>query len=155
LAEIVYGYAAEPGDLLLAPGAKPVNQPLFCPLTPAGEILSRRFFVRPGDVFFIRAFNLLDDYKIFTNFVSIGQGAQPVNHAQLATPVVGQDIYTQRMTLGGADNWILTSSNPQMLISLPGSYRLELESPDMLGEDLWVEFTAWKQDGPLAAGVVR
>jgi hypothetical protein len=108
--------------------------------------LSRLITVSPGKVFFFRAFNIPADRSISFQAVSLGVGELPGGG--------GRDLYIQPMTLGGADKWTLTPGNPQLLLRLPGVYRLLLSNEDMLGE-LWVEYLIWDQLGPLDSMVVR
>jgi hypothetical protein len=45
---------------------------------------------------------------------------------------VAVDVRLLRPTLGGAGLWSLDAGHPQLLVALPGTYRLALDGPWML-----------------------
>ena len=143
--DIDTGFEAEDAEFRRGVGARPQREALFHSLSPLGETLSRRVSVRPGKVFLFQAFALPPDRRIFVNIVSFGvlDGRR------------GADLYIQRMTLGGAESWELTFEKPQMLITLPGVYRFELESADMLGGDMRLEYFSWDVPQPPVFPVFR
>jgi len=56
----------------------------------------------------------------------------------------GQVIFTKRMDLGSQDYWKITSERSQIIWAVPGMYQLELESTDMLGQVMQVEYSMWE-----------
>ena len=113
-------------------------QYVFTPDSPPDRLFSGRVMLPEGRMYLFRAFNVPAGRSIFMNWVTPEYGgAGPF----LDAPIHGRDMYVQRMTLGGADNWILSAERPQMLVNLPGVYRFELEDYDMLGQDLCLEYS--------------
>lgn len=115
---------------------------LFAPDTLSGTVYSPSFTVLPGYAVLIDAYNMVDGFHIYVNRLSItapcpttGSSCDP---AAMANPYGGSSIIAgqSRMTLGNdADGWALyKSSNEtdkasklQLLITIPGTYNLELE----------------------------
>lgn len=121
------------------------SKALFDSLSPLDQLYSDYLMISADKAVFVQAHYLPDNRRIYVNMVSsvnVPGGPRPdcaPNELFGST----MDLYIRRMTLGGADNWILNADNPQMIITLPGVYRLELEDLDMLGHDLRVDYYAW------------
>jgi hypothetical protein len=140
---IVYGDPTVPdGNFDKVARVRPLNVVVFSPHTPGEQTFSERITIPLGKAYFFRAHDVPDGKSIFINGVSLAASV-PLGGGGCFPPegyCEGPDLRVQRMTLGGADKWVLTAEFPQVLVNLPGIYRLELESPDMLG-DLYVEYT--------------
>jgi hypothetical protein len=113
---------------------------LFGPESPADQLYSDYVFVTLGQRIMLQAFHLPAGKAVFTNMVSTGTGR---------SGGLPMDLYIQRMTLGGADKWIMREDNPQMIISLPGVYRFELEDESILGQDFRLDYCSWMSDPPV------
>jgi hypothetical protein len=127
--------------------AKLTRRPLFTRDTPIDQIFSDWVEVDIGSALLFTAYNLPEEGEIFFNWVSKGS-YDSVNHGHNCgqPQFVGRpaaDLFRIRMTLGGADHWKLTGLQPQRLVTLPGVYRLELGSEDLLGQELHVEYNKW------------
>jgi hypothetical protein len=120
---------------------------LFTPESPSEQTLSPKLSIAPGDVVFITAYNMPEDRKIYIRQVTIATYNPPSSQECCGNAALpwrdGIDVHYVRMSLGGVDKWVFTSDNPQKIISLPGTYRLELEDEDMLGQSLQVEYYKW------------
>ncbi|MDR1872027.1 MAG: hypothetical protein LBS60_08970 [Deltaproteobacteria bacterium] len=118
---------------------------LFSPDSPLEQVYSDYVIITSGKACMLQAHNLPDNRKVFTNIIT-SQIMPLASHCNAASSTFFTnvaDIYIQRMTLSGADNWILTADNPQMLITLPGVYRFEIEDTDMLGGDFRLDYYMW------------
>ena len=146
------------GDCIVkSPGGKVI---LFQPETLPGTKYSRAFTVSPGRAVLIDAYNLPFEYKIYTNRLVVstsckvqGSNCDPYAMAQ-AYGNSAMIIFRERMTIGNSlDQWTLenfdqSASNAkpprlQMLITLPGTYELELEDPDAMLGSLEVELAEY------------
>lgn len=139
------GYALNPvppaprsGCVTTAPG----KLVLFAPDTLTGTVYSPNFTVLPGSAIIIDAYNMVEGFHIYLNRLSItapcpttGSSCDPV---AMANAFGGPSIIAgqSRMTLGNnPEGWSLyksadettTLSRLQMLITIPGTYNLELE----------------------------
>ncbi|MDR1079455.1 MAG: hypothetical protein LBQ79_00450 [Deltaproteobacteria bacterium] len=105
------------------------------------QAFSRRVVVTPGTAVMLTAHGLPEGRRIFTWLVLVGR----------AGGTAGSDMYKSRMSLGGAHKWIFTRACPQKIITLPGTYRFELEETDILdGENFLMEFMTWRlEDTPV------
>jgi hypothetical protein len=133
----------------------PSNVVVFSPSSPSGQIYSQKIAISFGELFLFRAFNIPEDRAIYFNGVSVST-SMPTSGGACCPPVgflSGPDLYIQRMTVGGPDKWVLTDLLPQVLVNLPGQYRLELSNEDMVGTDLYVEYIKlyWTTDRFLGA----
>ena len=156
---IVTGIALSPsvspkGTCLVASPGKRV---LFSPTTPAGTDRSEPITITPGNAILIDAYNMKVDLHIYIDRVvvtseCITQGnacADDMKSAGQASPVI---VFRERLTVGNnPDNWTLCKysdsekvSRCQLLLAIPGTYQLELESPDEQLGDLEVEYQMFK-----------
>lgn len=144
------------GDTIL--GTPPGKTILFSPETIPGTVFSPTFVISPGDAVLLDAYNLPVDQPIYVNRVVVSSTRAMQGEAcdPCAVPFVygrtGKIVYRERMTLGGAKRWALckhskpdcqTQDVMQLLITIPGTYELELSDTSMLG-DMEVEYQAWK-----------
>lgn len=115
---------------------------LFAPDTLAGTVYSPSFTVLPGNAILIDAYNMTEGFHIYVNRLSITAPCPTTgsscDNAAMANPYGGPSIIAgqARMTLGNnPDGWTLyksadettTASRLQLLITIPGTYNLELE----------------------------
>ena len=156
---IVTGVALSPafspkGTCLVSSPGKRV---LFSPTTPAGTDRSEPITITPGNAILIDAYNMATDLHIYVIRVvvtseCITQGnacSDDMKSAGRTAPVV---VYRERLTIGNdPDKWTLCKysdntkvSRCQLLLAIPGTYQLELESPDEQLGDLEVEAQAFK-----------
>jgi hypothetical protein len=90
--------------------------------------VSELYLVSPGFAALVTAYNLPAggtvsvEAVVTTDYRAARQGR--VDGAQ--------DVRSFRPTIGGAENWELDESHPQMIIALPGSYRFFLSDPELL-----------------------
>lgn len=129
--------------------ARGVNIPIFTPETPLDCDLSYVIELQSGRTISIDAWNLPENRTIYINRVVVGS-FQPLTcdntnrYAMMSfRGKAGQVIFTKRMDLGNKDYWKLTSEKSQIIWSVPGMYQLELESTDMLGQVMQVEYSLW------------
>lgn len=120
----------------------PGRSVLFAPDTLAGTVYSPSFTVTPGNAVLIDAYNMVEDFHIYVNRLSITAPCSSTgcncNPADMANAFGGSSIMAgrERMTIGNAPaNWALyksssdsTQNKTQILITLPGTYELELEN---------------------------
>lgn len=121
--------------------------PLFTPDTPPGTLYSRPITLVAGDIILIDGYNMPDIQKIFLNRIVIaspemamGNNCDPCALDAVYGPG-GKIVYRNRMLLGGR-YWTLSKTIPQLMVAIPGSYELELETVDMLG-NMDVGYTTW------------
>lgn len=130
---------------------------LFSPETPQDTKFSAPFLVSAGDAVIIDAYNLVENEKIFVNRLVMSSYCRPRGNncnADDMAGAYGRDgtiSFEERMTMGNApERWSLLndSDNPrlQLLIAVPGLYRLEIEHPDIVLADglLEVEYLRFK-----------
>lgn len=123
---------------------------IFTPRTPLDQTLSYPIWVLSGEVVVIDAYEMPANRSIFVNNVSVAS-YQPLsgdntNGYQMMFwqgrgPVI---LFHKRMDLGNPEYWKLTDTRTQLLIAIPGTYQLELESEDMLGSTLQVQYRVEK-----------
>ena len=138
--------------------ASPGKSILFSPTTPAGTDRSAAFTITPGMGVLIDAYNMVPDLKIFLNrlvvtseCITAGNACDPNDFRKAggSSPVV---VFRERMTLGNNPAyWTLCKfsdekkySRLQMLVTVPGTYELELEDPTVQLGDLEVEYQSFK-----------
>jgi hypothetical protein len=115
---------------------------LFNQNTPLEATYSEVVPITPGLAFFTQAFFLPENRQVHVNLVSMIDGIQDgYAHGELYRP--GSIFNIQRMTFGGAENWVIDPEHPQMLITLPGTYMFEVSDPDVLGQDFRLEYYTW------------
>lgn len=132
--------------LMAAPG----KVVLFSPETRHGTIYSRSFTVNPGEAVIIDAYNMPEHRNIFVNRLvksttgpMTGDTCDPCA-MDGAYGTEGRILFRGKMALGGQP-WRLyydlsnSAMYTQMIIMIPGTYELELEETDMLG-DMEVEY---------------
>lgn len=135
---------------------------LFSPESPYDDKYSPSFTVKAGVSVLIDAYNMPDDSRIFVNRLvktttppTIGSNCDPcAMHGAYGTN--GLVLFRERMRLGCTSEygWCLQkytdeSTITQLLINIPGTYELELETVDMLG-DLEVELMEWSNSATIA-----
>jgi len=130
--------------------ARGVNIPIFTPETPLDCDLSYVIEVQPGRTISIDAWNIPENRAIYINRVVVGS-FQPLTCSNTNRYAMmffrgksGQVIFTKRMDLGSQDYWKITSDRSQIIWAVPGMYQLELESTDMLGQVMQVEYSMWE-----------
>lgn len=122
---------------------------LFGPDSPPNQLFSPRLDVRPGKAALVHAFGLEGEGSIFVRAVrpqsfKIGPGSS-----------YSMDAHLGPVTLGGAELWALDAFHRQLLITLPGLYRLELSDLLILTETLLVEYFTWDAVLPGAFPALR
>lgn len=131
---VTTGYELEYG-----PRERPIGpvgrQILFNADEHSSEAVSAMVIIASGSAGLFTVYNMPDGKTISTLMVSIGTFGGPRVPSACAPLRVGHlpvDQYSIKPTILGAASWVLTSDNPQMIITLPGSYRFALEDTDML-----------------------
>jgi hypothetical protein len=114
------------------------NTPLFTPDSPTDRLYSSQLSIGPNKNYMFRAHGVPEGRRIFLEMVSKA-------FLEKDSPM---DLFYQTMTLGGAEQWVMSRERSQMLVTLPGVYRFRLENEDMLGGDMQLEYYFW--DGPPA-----
>jgi hypothetical protein len=155
MAEVSTGYSV--GEPVRWPsGPRTVHSYVFTPDSPLGQVYSHRVVLVEEMLYLFRVYNIPDGRSIYMNLVSQENAGPPPGGGCLPGeyPTAGGDLYLARMTLGGADKWIISAQRPQMLVNLPGVYRFELEDEDMLGADLCLEYSAVRCVPGVVPGVV-
>lgn len=138
---------------------------LFAPETDPGTIYSRTFTVTEGNSVLVDGYNIPEGKHIFVNrVVCTSYCPAPVNNTCSACDPLdlealdrpGLIVFRARMTLGSdPSRWHLyCDADPhksvlQLFIAMPGTYELELEETEMLG-DLEVELQYVKNEHLLA-----
>lgn len=152
----VPGASVTPSGTCLVPS--PGKVILFSPQTIAGTDRSATFTVLPGTGVLIDAYNMVPDLSIFVNRVVVTAecittgcacGGLDMKVAAGSTPEI---VYRNRMNIGNsASYWTLVSfsdeqkkSRNQLLITLPGTYELELEDAAQQLGDMEVEYQSFK-----------
>jgi hypothetical protein len=105
---------------------------VFHPDSRLDEPYSRRVPIHPGTASLFTVHGLPPDRRVFTHQVVVGRDS-----------LSAADFFRVRMRLGGEDPWVFTRERPQKIITLPGTYRFELEDMDLLGEDFAMEYVTW------------
>lgn len=131
---------------------------LFSPETNPGVVYSKTFTVTEGNSALLDAYNVQEGKHIYVNRVVRSSYCPPVGDAcdPLAlSEAKGRDgviVFRERMTLGSdPSRWhIYRDADPdksilQLFIAVPGTYELELEETEMLG-DLEVELQFLKNE---------
>lgn len=126
-----------------------VTTPIFTPETPLDQDLSHTIELAPGRTICFDVWNMPSNRVIYINRVVVGS-FQPLtcdNSNRYAMRFFrgrgAEVLYRKRMDLGNPEYWKLTSERTQLITAVPGTYQLELESTDMLGQLMRVDFTIW------------
>lgn len=129
---------------------------LFSPESNYDEKYSAFFTVKPGYVVLIDGYNIPDNGVIYVNRLVVSTTSLPPGGNNCdpcammgAYGTNGIVVFRERMRLGSTDSngWRLQNVDgvkvSQMMISVPGTYELELADVDMLG-DMEVEMMEWQ-----------
>jgi len=132
---------------------------LFSPTTLSGTDRSVAFTIPAGMGVLIDAYNMVPGYHIYLNRLVVtsecltaGNACNPEDYSKAGSsqPVV---VFRERMTLGNnPDRWSLYkqpdeskgNSRCQLLITVPGTYELELEDVSVQLGDMEVEYKSFK-----------
>lgn len=130
---------------------------LICPETALDASTTETFSVQPGQAVIIDAYNMVEDKHIYVQRVvrqaycaSVGVACNPRDLRSVGAAPQGPIAFYERMTLGDPDLWSLVRASEssggrsrlQLIIAVPGVYRLELEDPESQLGELEVECMA-------------
>lgn len=128
---------------------------LICPETALDAATTETFTIQPGQAAIIDAYNMVEDKRIYVQRVvrqaycaGVGVACNPHDLRSVATAPQGPIAFYERMTLGSPDLWSLVKasgssgakSRLQLIVAVPGVYRLELEDPESQLGELEVEY---------------
>ena len=139
------------GPVVPAPGGRHI---LFCPDSPADDKFSRPFIIPEGRTFLLDAYNLPNNKPIYVRRVILSSTPPYIgdnsNICDRVRPYVEQAkvIFRAPMRLGGKDWKLCAPDEFQLLMTIPGTYQLELSDITMLG-NLEVEYTIFANEDML------
>lgn len=152
---------APSGDCVMPAGGR---RELITPESPLDLNFTNTFTVTAGNAVLLDAYNMVAGFHLYLQRIvrqawcpTPGHACNPWEHQAAQHPVAGPISYYDYVTLGGdQDKWSLYKaaddsgvSRLQLIIVVPGMYRLELEEPSsQLGNDMEVGYIVFPI-GPL------
>ena len=119
---------------------------LFSPESPVDTLFSPQFVVTPGAAVLLCAYEMEPDGLLTVNRIVVGAySSKQVTEsvfAERAGIQAGHILY-ERKVLSRRGMWSLSAAYPELIIVVPGVYRLECSSLAILGKDMYVEYRQW------------